>query len=62
MSYTYIYILYLRQIIRYFGFSKFIGFTIYLDIMYIQVHSKNCESRKAKTFYNLNGESNLNNC
>jgi hypothetical protein len=41
------------QIIRRFGFSRYIAFTMYLHIVYIQVHSKNYVSRKAKTSYNL---------
>ena len=35
------------QIIRYFGFSKYIAFSTYLDIVYIYVHSKSYVFRKA---------------
>jgi hypothetical protein len=41
------------QIIRHFGFSTYIAFIVYLDIIYIQVYSKNYVSRKSKTSYNL---------
>ena len=43
----------LSQIIKRFGIFRFIIFAMYLDITYIQVHSKSYESRKAKTSYNL---------
>jgi hypothetical protein len=36
-----------------FGFSRYIVFSMYLDIVYIYVHSKSYISRKAKTSYNL---------
>ena len=36
-----------------FDFSRFIYFAMYLDICYIQMHSKHYESRKAKTTYIL---------
>jgi len=35
------------------AFLDTITFTMYLDIMYMQVHSKSFISKKAKTFYNL---------
>ena len=43
----------MSQIIRYFGIFIFIAFTVYLDIIYLYVHSKSYESRKFKTSYNL---------
>ena len=46
-------LLLLFQIIRRFGSSRFITFTMYLDIIYIYVYSKSYESRKTKTSYNL---------
>jgi hypothetical protein len=36
------------QIIRRFGFSRYIVFTMYLDIVYIKVHSKSYVSKKTK--------------
>ena len=41
------------QIIRRFGFSRYIIFTMYLDIAYIYVHSKYNLSRAVKTSYSL---------
>jgi len=41
------------QIIRRFDFSRCIALTMYLDIVYIQVHSKSYVSRKTKTSNNL---------
>jgi hypothetical protein len=46
-------VLNLFQIIRRFGFFKYIAFTIYLDIVYIYMHSKYNVFRKAKMSYNL---------
>jgi hypothetical protein len=46
-------VLNLSQIIRCFDFSRYIVFPIYLDIVYIYMHSKYNVSRKAKTSYNL---------
>jgi hypothetical protein len=36
------------QIIRRFGFSRYIALTMYLDIVYIYVHSKYNVSRKSQ--------------
>ena len=43
------------QIIRRFGFSKYIAFAISLDVHYVQLHSKSNSnvSIKDKTSYNL---------
>ena len=41
------------QIINRFGFSRYIDFAMHLDIIYIEVHSKNYAPRKAKTTNNL---------
>ena len=41
------------QIIRHFGYYRYIAFTIYLDIVCTYVHSKSYVSRKAKMSYNL---------
>jgi hypothetical protein len=41
------------QIIRCFGFSWYIAFAMYLDIVYIQMHGKSYVSWKAKMSYNL---------
>jgi C4-dicarboxylate transporter len=46
-------ILPLFQIIKRFGFSRYIAFSMYLDIVYIYVHSKSYVPTKAKTSYNL---------
>jgi len=46
-------VLNLFQIIRRFDFSKYIAFIIYLDIVYIYMHSKYNVFRKAKISYNL---------
>ena len=43
----------LFQYIGRFDFSKFIYFAMYINICYIQVHSKYCKSRKAKIIYIL---------
>ena len=42
----------LFQIVDRFNFSRYI-FTIYLDIVYIYMHSKSYKFRKIKTTYNL---------
>jgi hypothetical protein len=47
------YVLNPSQIIRRFDFSRYIAFTIYLDIAYVYVHNKCNIFRKAKTYYNL---------
>lgn len=41
------------QIINRSGLSRYIDFTMYIDIIYIQVYSKNYVSRNARTTYNL---------
>jgi len=41
------------QIISHFGIFRFIVFAMYLDIYYVQIHSKSYGSRNAKTSYNL---------
>ena len=41
------------QIIRCFSFSRYVVFAMYLDIHYVQIHTKDNISRKAKTSYNL---------
>jgi hypothetical protein len=41
------------QIIRRFGFSRYIVFPMYLDMLHIQVHSKSYISKKVKMSYNL---------
>jgi hypothetical protein len=41
------------QIIRRFGFSRYIAFTMYLDIVHVYMHSKCNVSGKAKASYNL---------
>ena len=43
----------LFQTIGHFGFSRYIVFDMHLDIHYVEIHSKNYVSRKAKTTYSL---------
>ena len=52
-------VLNLFQIIKCFGFCTYIDFTMYLDIVYIYVHSKYNVSRKAKTIIIWNGGSSI---
>ena len=52
-TYKTIYVLNPFQIKRCSAFSRYIDFTMYLDIVYIYVHSKYNISRRAKTSYNL---------
>ena len=47
------YILHPFQNVGRFGFSKFIVFTIHIDITYVKIHSKIYESKKVKTIYIL---------
>jgi hypothetical protein len=61
MVFNYLCLLALFQILRYLSFSRYIALTMYLDIIYIQIHSKTYISRikkkyiyrKDKTSYNL---------
>jgi hypothetical protein len=53
ICYVQIYSTFLFQIIRRFDIFRFIAFTFYLDVTFIQIRSKSYESRKAKTSYNL---------
>jgi hypothetical protein len=41
------------QIVSHFNLSRFISFTMYLDMLCIKIHSKSYIPRKAKTTYNL---------
>ena len=46
------------QIIRRFGFSRYVDFTMHLDIHYVQIHSKSNITRKTKRLIIWNGGSN----
>ena len=50
MVFDYLRLLALFQILRYLSFSRYIALTMYLDIIYIQVHSKTYISRIKKNY------------